>query len=60
MLLPSKTSKLYYSADQSSLDALASAARVVLSTAGPFLKIGTPLVDAAVRNGSHYVDITGG
>jgi short subunit dehydrogenase-like uncharacterized protein len=31
----------------------------VLSTAGPFARIGEPVVDAAVRMGSHYVDITG-
>lgn len=45
--------------DQSSLDKIASATRVILTTAGPFLRLGGPLVAAAVRNGSHYVDITG-
>lgn len=31
----------------------------MLSTAGPFALLGTPVVDAAVRSGCHYVDITG-
>lgn len=45
--------------DQAALDALASQARVVLSTAGPFALFGSKLVDACVRHGTHYVDITG-
>lgn len=45
--------------DQTSLDAIARQARVVLSTAGPFLHLGTPLLEAAVRGGAHYVDTTG-
>ena len=45
--------------DQASLDKVAGQAAVVLSTAGPFARIGEPVVDAAVRMGSHYVDITG-
>jgi short subunit dehydrogenase-like uncharacterized protein len=31
----------------------------MLSTAGPFALHGTPVVDAAVRTRTHYVDITG-
>ncbi|MDT8989925.1 saccharopine dehydrogenase NADP-binding domain-containing protein [Curvibacter sp. APW13] len=46
-------------ADTSALDTLARSARVVLSTAGPFALYGTPLVEACVRQGCHYVDITG-
>ncbi|MFY7904653.1 MAG: saccharopine dehydrogenase NADP-binding domain-containing protein, partial [Burkholderiaceae bacterium] len=46
-------------ADTAALDTLARSARVVLSTAGPFALYGTPLVEACVRHGSHYVDITG-
>ena len=34
-------------------------AKVILSTAGPFAKIGTPLVRACVELGRDYVDITG-
>jgi short subunit dehydrogenase-like uncharacterized protein len=30
-----------------------------MSTAGPFANIGTPIVDACVRSGTNYVDITG-
>src|SRR6476646_1002547 len=47
------------SADQASVDAVVSRARVVLSTAGPFVQYGTPVVDACVRFGTHYTDITG-
>lgn len=46
-------------ADTAALDTLARSARVVLSTAGPFALYGTPLVEACVRHGCHYVDITG-
>jgi short subunit dehydrogenase-like uncharacterized protein len=45
--------------DRAALDAIASRARVVLSTAGPFVRFGTPLVDACVRFRTHYADITG-
>ena len=45
--------------DATSVDAAVGQARVVLSTAGPFAKMGTPVVDACVRLGVHYVDING-
>lgn len=45
--------------DVAAMDALACNARVVLSTAGPFALYGSELVAACVRNGTHYVDITG-
>jgi short subunit dehydrogenase-like uncharacterized protein len=45
--------------DQSALDVLAARTRVILTTAGPFALYGTGLVDACVRFGTHYVDITG-
>ena len=32
---------------------------VVLSTVGPYHKYGSDLLDACVKNGCHYVDITG-
>ena len=44
---------------QASVDAMVSQARVVLNTAGPFALYGTPVVDACVRFGTHYADITG-
>ncbi len=45
--------------DAAAMDALASQAKVVLSTAGPFALYGSELVAACVRHGTHYVDITG-
>jgi short subunit dehydrogenase-like uncharacterized protein len=47
------------SQDQPAIDALVARSRVVLSTAGPFARYGTPIVDACVRFGTDYVDITG-
>ena len=47
------------SQDQSAVDAAVASSRIVLSTAGPFALYGTPIVDACVRSGTHYVDITG-
>lgn len=47
------------SADQSAVDAVVSQTRVLVSTAGPFAKYGTPVVDACVRLHAHYTDITG-
>eukprot|EP00929_Paragymnodinium_shiwhaense_P035238 TRINITY_DN19050_c0_g1_i1.p1 TRINITY_DN19050_c0_g1~~TRINITY_DN19050_c0_g1_i1.p1 ORF type:complete len:416 (-),score=94.07 TRINITY_DN19050_c0_g1_i1:173-1420(-) len=45
--------------DQASVDAVVAQCRVLLTTAGPYLKRGGPVVDACVRLGTHYVDITG-
>jgi short subunit dehydrogenase-like uncharacterized protein len=45
--------------DDAALDSLARQTRVVASTAGPFGLYGTKLVDACVRNRTHYCDITG-
>lgn len=47
------------SQDQAAVDSIVSRSRIVLSTAGPFAIYGTPIVDACVRFGTHYVDITG-
>ena len=44
---------------ESALDNLARQTRVVASTAGPFGLYGTKLLDACVRNRTHYCDITG-
>src|SRR5208282_287829 len=46
-------------ANQSEIDTLVSRTRVLLNTAGPFALYGTGFVDACVRFGTHYVDITG-
>ena len=45
--------------DLAGVDEIAARTRVVLSTAGPFARYGDALVDACVRFGTHYVDITG-
>ena len=45
--------------DVASVERVVSRAKVVLSTAGPFERIGAPLVDACVRLGTDYVDING-
>ncbi|CAO3656667.1 unnamed protein product [Mucor hiemalis] len=47
------------SSQPETLDAVLSQTRVVISTVGPFMKYGTPLVEACIRQGTHYVDITG-
>ncbi|WP_067469734.1 saccharopine dehydrogenase family protein [Nocardia amamiensis] len=45
--------------DQGSLDALAARARVVVTTVGPYMRFGLPLVQACARTGTHYADLTG-
>ncbi|KAI8074102.1 Saccharopine dehydrogenase-domain-containing protein [Gongronella butleri] len=45
--------------EPASLDAFLQHTTVVLSTVGPYIKYGTPLVEACIRNKTHYVDITG-
>jgi len=47
------------STDEASVDRMAAAARVVVTTAGPYALYGTPVVAACVRHGTHYCDITG-
>lgn len=47
------------SQDQEALDKIISQTRILLSTAGPFALYGNKVVDACVRFGTHYVDITG-
>ncbi|KAI8338630.1 saccharopine dehydrogenase [Chlamydoabsidia padenii] len=42
-----------------SLDSFLCDTMVVISTVGPYVKYGTPLVEACLRQGTHYVDITG-
>ena len=45
--------------DLEALASLVSQTRVLLNTAGPFALYGNAIVDACVRFGTHYVDITG-
>lgn len=45
--------------DPVSLAAMASRTRVVLDLVGPYTLYGTPVIEACVANGSHYVDLTG-
>ena len=45
--------------DRRSLDAMAAQARVLLTTVGPYARLGGDTVAAAVEAGCDYVDITG-
>ncbi len=45
--------------DAASIRRLAEAGRVVISTVGPYLRLGEPLVAACAEVGSDYVDLTG-
>ncbi len=46
-------------ADRASLDRVAAAARVVITTVGPYALYGGPLVAACAAAGTDYVDLTG-
>jgi short subunit dehydrogenase-like uncharacterized protein len=45
--------------DKNSLKNMTSKTVVLLSTAGPYAKIGTPIVDSCVETNTHYCDLTG-
>ncbi|MFE6507116.1 saccharopine dehydrogenase family protein [Nocardioides sp. NPDC057767] len=45
--------------DAASLATLAARARVVITTVGPYLEFGEPLVKACAEAGTDYVDLTG-
>jgi short subunit dehydrogenase-like uncharacterized protein len=45
--------------DKQSLLNMAAQTKVVLTTVGPFLRYGENLVEACVKAGTHYCDITG-
>ena len=45
--------------DVNALEKMCKDTEVVLSTAGPYHKYGSDLLSACVKNGCHYVDITG-
>ncbi|MEV5572833.1 saccharopine dehydrogenase NADP-binding domain-containing protein [Spirillospora sp. NPDC052269] len=46
-------------ADAASIERVAGSARVVISTVGPYVRLGEPLVAACARLGTDYVDLTG-
>ena len=45
--------------DAASLDAMTEQTQVIISTVGPYLKYGEPLIKSCVDNGKDYVDLTG-
>ena len=45
--------------DSRSLDILTSSCSVIISTVGPYLKYGLPLVESCVKNHTNYCDLTG-
>ena len=45
--------------DEASLDEMTKQANVVISTVGPYLKYGEPLIKSCANNGTDYVDLTG-
>ena len=45
--------------DSKALDILTSSCKVIISTVGPYLKYGLPLVKSCVKNKTSYCDITG-
>ena len=47
------------SSDDVSLRAMAESTRVVVTTVGPYLQFGEPLVAACAAAGTDYVDLTG-
>ncbi|APE37442.1 enoyl-ACP reductase [Nocardia mangyaensis] len=47
------------STDQPSLVALAERTKVVVTTVGPYLRYGLPLLGACAAAGTHYADLTG-
>ncbi|MCB9520884.1 MAG: saccharopine dehydrogenase NADP-binding domain-containing protein [Myxococcales bacterium] len=45
--------------DPVTIEAMVARSKVVISTVGPYALYGTPVVDACVRHGVDYVDLTG-
>ncbi len=45
--------------DRARMDEFLEGATVLINTVGPFMELGLPVVEAAVRNGVAYVDSTG-
>ncbi|MEN6669713.1 saccharopine dehydrogenase NADP-binding domain-containing protein [Psychrobacter sp. B38] len=47
------------SKDAASLDKMTKQTQVIISTVGPYLKFGEPLIKSCTENGTDYVDLTG-
>ncbi|MGP4715845.1 saccharopine dehydrogenase family protein [Psychrobacter sp. T6-6] len=47
------------SKDSASLDDMTKQTQVIISTVGPYLKYGEPLIKSCAENGTDYVDLTG-
>ena len=45
--------------DRRSVDALAEATRVLVTTVGPYRRYGLPVVEACASAGTHYADLNG-
>src|SRR5207302_5191848 len=45
--------------DPASLETVAGSTKVVITTVGPYINYGEPLVKACAENGTDYVDLTG-
>lgn len=45
--------------DDASLNKMTKQTKVIISTVGPYLKYGEPLVKSCAKNGTDYVDLTG-
>lgn len=45
--------------DAASLDKMTKQTQVIISTVGPYLKYGEPLIKSCAHNGTDYVDLTG-
>lgn len=45
--------------DAASLDTMTEQTQVIISTVGPYLKYGEPLIKSCASNGTDYVDLTG-
>ena len=45
--------------DDASLDEMTKQTQVIISTVGPYLKYGEPLIKCCTKNGTDYVDLTG-
>ncbi|WP_351118929.1 saccharopine dehydrogenase NADP-binding domain-containing protein [Psychrobacter sp. SMN/5/1215-MNA-CIBAN-0208] len=45
--------------DDASLDEMTKQTQVIISTVGPYLKYGEPLIKSCTKNGTDYVDLTG-
>ena len=58
--LESKVDLIIANSDEdASLDKMTKQAQVVISTVGPYLKFGEPLIKSCAKNGTDYVDLTG-